>query len=841
MPSRAFHPGKGPQRRESWRAKTHRFILNEALLGVDRPRSIAQTQGAFSSIGANGVTFPALEGGGINWWIDVTVTDVDPALAPVEPLAGAVGAAEQTALTSLKADWGRDGFAHPLADLSDAVSEVSIERSITGDLPEEAGLVEGQAAAQLTATISGTLADGVTEAVDALAPYRADSALYRRPLLGSRVECDLGLATDAGPILLPQFRGQLRSLRVSSSSREVGLAALDPADTVRAPITLPAYGMDRGDFLASNHRFDANTQAVIDYVLRKNGIYASTAPHPQAQISCTGHGWLAAEIGRSSVPRGVAAATSDPEWWVPGPFDMLAVRGIWDGHGSYQEFYAREPFIPTAGRGLGVACWMRVGNDMGLPPATGRVMFELFPLVSNSELRYTLEITSSGGLGGFVIKNGVPAGFVQPINTTTRWQYVALHFANRADGTTEISFRQNGITTAGAVATPTFSSVVQPFMQVTAWQSRDWSNFHVWFEPERPQGAWPGETELNQANLDPGLNLLTHLPDVVGADSWAVIQEAARAEYGLVGFDEGGRFFFRNRNRVTTPATVEKEISADLSLIDLSTQVDADAVRNVVSTETSAGYLDFNNVIFESQSGSQFDCLPGVRTFDIALPFSAIGTNVQELPQILSANWNDQQLWGYVAVDADNPAVEIPLSEDLTVRHTMTGDRQGRLTVRNNTIFKVRFATTSGQPALRVQGWLLERTPAAVEFNGSQGSVDTYGLRSLSIPASPYRQLLAPLRPVALGLLAQLSNPVPVIDQVPVNGDPRVQLGDTVRLVDPTGNGSLRATVVKINRTISDGKLSDSLTVRPIGAPGLFLLDDPELGVLDSTVTVLAP
>lgn len=767
-----------------------------------------------------------------------TVTGVGATPDPSTPLSRAADAADQTPLLSLRADWGRDGYLNPLADLSDAADDVSINRAATGDLPTEVSLVEGYVSAELTATLGGTLADDVTDTLDALAPYRADSPLYQMPLLGVPVTCDMGLATDQGPQTVRQFTGQVRSLRPSSSGRTVELAALDPADLLRAPITLPAYAQNLAEVLTSNHKFEASTQSVIDYVLRKNGIYASPPSHPQAQISCTGHGWLAAEAGRNAVPRGFAAVIPDDSWWVDdGPFGMQAVRGFWVGSSAYQEFFARERFTPVGGTGIGIAAWMRIGNDMGVP-AGYKTMFQTFPLIDNAAFRFEVGVDAGGQLWGAIgTPSGLP-GLARQVTTSTAWRYCGAHFQLNTDGTTTIRLRVDGTTTSGTLTTPGMTSGPLPFLQVTAWLiGADWSNFQVWYDPAPPSGDWPGEVHTSQADLDPGYNRMTNMPDVVNADSLTVIKDAAAAEFGLVGFDQTGRFYFRSRSSSTTPGTVERTITADTSLLDFGLQESTDSVRNVVTIEATASYLTLPSVIAESQDVTQFQSASGVWTYDVPLTFGAIGTTTAVLTQILSANWTSTS-FGYVAVRADLPGTEI--TSGVTVVVVMAADRLAKMAVYNYSGFPVRFATTSGSPAMRIPGWGLAAKPTVLAQVKSNGSIATYGQRTLPIAASPYRQLLAPLTDVAAGMLAELSNPLPVIDQIPVNGDPGVGIGDTVRLVDPQGNGSLRANVVQITRKLSGGVLSDALTVRAVNPPGLGISDDLELGLADSTL-IAAP
>jgi hypothetical protein len=830
----------GLYRRARWQRPTTRGVVNGALFAPARINSVGTTQGAFANPGG-GLTFPTVDGAGTNWWVDVTVTDQPPGTAPTDPFTVAVTAARRSPVISLVADWDRDGYQSPLAFLNDAVAEVTIDRSATSDLPDAVSLVEGSTIAQVTVLLEGQI--GGYDVFELFAPYRPDSPMFRTTVITTPAFLWIGLRTTTGLQFVQQLLGHIRSVKPDSAARTVELTLLDPADLLRAPITLPAHAMFRDDYLTNNHKFFINSQAVIDYVLRKNGIYASVAPHPQAQIACTGHGWLAAEAGRSAVPRGVAAVITDDVWWIPGPFDLLAVRGSWTG-AAYQEFFARDPYAPAAGKGIGMGAWIQVGNDMGVP-AGSTDLFQLLPLADNLAFQFVLGVTSTGGIVGVVRHNGVEDGFTQAVNTTTQWQYIGVHFVHNSDGTTTIRYRVGGITTSGNITTPLITSPAAPFLQCTAWTRVGWADFHVWYDPADPglSGAWPGETPLNEADIDVGLNYLTHLPDVVNADSWPTLTDVVKAEYGLVGFDETGRFVFTSRGTTNVDSgTVTETLTADRALVDLVTETSADSVRNIVTTDTTAGFLDFQNIIFEAQSATEFNTYPGLTTYQVQLPYGAIGTTTQELPRFADADWVAGVLWGYVLVDSYNPTVEIDSAADVTVLFAMTSDREATITVRNNSPNYIQFSTTGGQPALRVQGYLLVLTPPAVEYNAREGSVVTYGPRLLPIDSSPWRQLLSSMRPVAVRLLQQLAWPVPVIDQFTAVGNPQRSVGDTLQLLDPLGHGSIRASITKLSRHVSAGQgLVDTLTVRPVGPPGTFILGDPVLGVLGDPTLYITP
>jgi hypothetical protein len=781
--------------------------VNGVLTAPNRAGSVGTTQGAYTTSAA--LAFPTTDGAGTNWWVDVTITDVNPA-SETSPLADALALADQTPIVILAADWARDDYAHALAPLAGAVDEITVERSITGDLPVEAGLVEGYAAAQLTATLSGELADDTTEALAAFAPHRTDSPLTGLTLPGAPVYCELGLATDAGPVVARQFTGRVRSLRCDSDTRAVTLSALDPAERLRASITLPVYGMVREDSI-----YPARPQAVIDYILRANGIYASPPAFPAAQIVCTGHGWLAAEVGANILPNTGPATISDPPFWTPGPFDMLAVRGHWTLPLS-QGFFARgQGYSPVAGNGIGVCMWARVGVGLGQTAANFGTLVRLDPMAGGSGPSLEVRIYGDGRLGAYVDTNGS----IRTIPAPYEWRYIGVHFAHLAGSITRISFRVNGSTTTVDVATPAITGAgdVAPYLLATVKAVTDWSNLSVWFSPTAP-ATWTGEDHTSEASLDIGRNELFYLPDVTDRDSWGLIQDVVGAESGLAGFDEWGAFYFRERaNSVVTAGALT--VSADRELTGAVTTTDIDSLRNIVSARVFP-FIPVYQTVFATDRVDQFDTVPGTTIYYVLLPWGVMGSGVNRtvLGRYAVASWNDASFDGYVAVDAANPGTELPGAVSLLKVwwSVLPGGRFGQLTVKNTSAYTARFAhPTTLQPALRISGYQLTATPTQTMSATDAASVTLHGARILTLPESTWRQLSTPTQVLVTALVSTLSSPREILT-VTTTGDPRRRTGDTVIVSDPTGLGIITGLIVAITRRYSDQGLIDTLTVRSV-------------------------
>lgn len=783
-------------------------VTNGALTAPSRATSVGTTQGAYK-VGTS-LAYPTTDGGSINWYVDVTVTDVDPATV-ISPATTALDSADQQPLAGLYADWGRDGYANALVNLSSTVAEITVNRSVTGDLPVEAGLIEGYAAAQLTATLHGTFADSAVDVFDVLAPSRTDSPLAAVTQVGTPVSCELGLATDAGPAMAQQFTGRVRSLRADSGQRTIDLSALDPAEQLRASISLPVYGMRRTTAI-----YPAKSQAVIDYILRANGIYASPPSYPGAQISCTGHGWLAAEIGASSIPSGGPSPLVNPPFWVPGPFDMLAVRGDWLSP-IIQTFFAKDPGSGlSTGSGIGVSAWVRVGSDLGQTAANLRQLVLLNPLAGGSGPSLDVRVYGNGRIAGYIDT----VGSIRTISTPMQWRYIGVHFAFLAGSVTRISIRVDGVTTTTDVTTPaiTGTGIYAQYMSAVVSSAIDWSNLSIWYSPTAPS-TWTGEIHTSQASLDAGRNELTHIPDVTNVDSWNLIQEVAGAELGLVGFDEYGVFYFRERaDLVAVPNA--PVITADRGLLACAASTDIDGLRNIVAAKVSAAEpIDqTTSLVFEADRVDQFDSPIGTTAYYVLLPWGVAGTASDrfEVPrQDVSVNWNDPTLIsGYVPVRADSPSTELA---NLSIRvwwNVLPGGRFGKLTVVNSSAFSARLAhPTTLEPALRIEGYQFVLGPTQTVQATDAVSVAADGPRALSLSESAWRQLPSPIQTLTTALVGTLARERPVFE-VSALGDPRRRVGDTVTISDPGGQGIITGLIVSITRRYSDRGLIDDLTVR---------------------------
>ncbi|MEJ2886147.1 hypothetical protein [Actinomycetospora aeridis] len=781
-------------------------------------------------------------------------------------LAAAVDARSRVPIARLRADWSANGlYLNPESDLTQFVQSVEVERALATDLPPEVSLVDGQSIAKLTATLKGRrrLSSGGYAELDiaqTLSPLRTDSPLYGVPLVGRPdVNLELGLRTAAGPRLISQFVGPVNTVDPRPDGT-VELEALDAADRMRTDITLPAFIQYPDRTATYGNIFDVNTQWVVDFILRRNGIYASPPPRPGGILSVTGHGGAVAEVGHTRPPfgdmtrasGGLAFGGGTGALWTPGVFGLLANDGSWCGkydttggyaggvRGGYVQHYATAA-IPLE-LGVGLQGWVYCGTSAthdvpgGLTESQTREVFSLFPYsfpdgyAAVNRKRISLVCRPSGGLGIRVCDGARNDLYSLPVSGAAAWRYVGVHVVWRGDGKVDIVHRVDGATVVRTSSVTYDFSTDQLLLanaQINTWCSLPWQDFQVWRAASPPSTSlaeeWPGETWTPQAEIGKGRNHLTYLPDVVGADSVELLDEVIGAEFGTSGNRmTDGQFFFRPRASLTA-STAVKTVTADVSLLDLSMPTRVDSVRNIISVRAQAGYTQYEQeVLYDSQDPWEF-LVPAYTIGLFEIPITAhtvpyLGFLTAQTPENYSEAASRGDMNIYCPLRTDNNLINTGVGAQL--EHI--APRMARLRIRNDSGVAARLAAyspTAGEPnipALKVGCLRIEKRPEVQQVHTAPDSIAKYGSRTLPLALTEWRQRLDTLAPVAVQLRNELDKPVPPLTNIPIKGDPRLELFDAVRLLDPQGIApSVTGRVVKIRRRATKTGLRDVIDLRP--------------------------
>lgn len=765
-------------------------------------------------------------------------------------LARAALSESRVVVSKLEADWNRDGlFNHSLSDLSEWVESIAVQRDVTGTLPTETTTVEGFIGAQLDLTLGGIRPQDQLSLMQLVSPLRADSPIYSSGRVGIPIRWRLGLQTDAGTLpMMDQFTGTITSSRADSAAGTITMSCLDGTEKLHAPINLPIFAMaDWESNQLRTSQFRINSHWVIDYVLRQNGIYQSPpAPASGCIYSVTGHGSMIPEIGHQfQFFTKVGGFNENSVSTVPGHWGYA-----FNGNSecvSYWSARANGPFTPVNGKswliqmmvnGDQVPFQPTVAGDAVVTISTGSGLFELGATTLSFRIARTGQMFADFYNGSSLIQTiggtSVATGF--------GWQYafVRVDFAGATLNSCGVSFpnvSSSGVNLSGLTANP----VSYPYPGVSTIVPFPVQNIQI-SDVTGIANPYYDTSFVSQCDLDIGLNEFTSLPLVRGSDSLDVLKSVIGAEFGVAGFNESGRFFFRNRNTVRrNNLNISRTYTADHGL-QLAITERQGSVRNSVTTKTRSSFrTNKYDEVWATRTTDDFIAPNGLSTYRVILSQPCLLNDFSPLNFTSMAFWdlepNSSQSHKFHAISA---ITGIPVTTaTVQVRLDPVALAQGRdeviITV-TNPGDPIKFATTDGRPALSIDGLLAIDGAETVQTYERAASIARYSRQTLPLEQDPWRQIQRFVQPVALGLLKDLKAPVPVFDQIQVIGDPRVQLQDSLQVSDPAGlGGPVSVRVEALRRDFSSNKLTDQLTIRMFSSPGRWVLGDPVLSILGVT------
>ncbi|MGH3992481.1 MAG: hypothetical protein ACRDSN_08450, partial [Pseudonocardiaceae bacterium] len=433
--------------------------------------------------------------------------------------------------------------------------------------------------------------------------------------------------------------------------------------------------------------------------------------------------------------------------WPP----AMATPGVWASGAPNVSYGGTGPAPFRHGDGIGCSFWARVGNDMpdtGADPNASATLFHISPwLLVYDYLR--VRVYADGRIGADVV--GALTGgtiYAGPVPGATAWRYCGVHWRYNVGETATVTLRVGGATHTGSVTTPPRSAgVADPDLTVdrlvlaAGFLTRPWSHFQVWSNPTAP-ATWPGETFTPThpgGRVEAGRNAVYYLPDQVNVASAKLLTDVVGAEFGSFRFDEAGQPLFAPHGAVDT-TTIEKTVTAQRGLLDLSTATRSDSVRNVITWQHRPAFAyGAATVGYQARDVRQFESGPGTTVHEITLPGLTTYLAEQVVPFVTSGSWNESVLNGFCVVQVPTPGAEAP---GVVLLFRRTGDRAAQLWVSNPNAYSVRLATTSGSPALRIYGWPVDAdmfAPTVREITDA-GSVATYGPRAYGLPASSWHQ-----------------------------------------------------------------------------------------------------
>ncbi|WP_367137885.1 hypothetical protein [Saccharothrix sp. HUAS TT1] len=807
------------------------------------------------------------------------------------------GDAAETAITgserrfhvSLLVDWNNNGeYDHVLSDLSAYVSSVSTDRDLRGSVPEELLLIEGSAAAELITTLSGEYNGHPFTAI--FSPYNGFSPFYLKDVLGCEIKYSIGVETAIGTVWYQQFVGNIRTITPNRASSTVEITALDRVEKLRVPIQLPpwavsdehiAYGETDSQWVRSHWVVDhclrlcdtsptpyrpTTRQELVDeafsedptmgvmFYLTGNGSYLPTIGYldnpnamsfpanttPMFEESAPRNTQVASDtprpMGLNGLGTPVSHAYGDPtkqgilRYWVADRNNIFANRLHFIGFTLNMNGPNASAVYSMPEHNL---IEVEVGRyvRMTIQVNTGSLRIRCFDPNANSYTVWSPWV-------------GIPSG--QP-NVNVRAQWHNIGGFTRAVRL-QVGTNSSPFTSVAAISFGNDDDEIEG--RVTIAHSVSMSDIYYGsilsglFGLDPEIGVRPSKYA---AVLDRGLNRFSHMPSHDVRDAWDVITGVASAEFGSVYWDEEGVFRFLNYESILDKqADIVRTITLDqASNIEITNTLDS--VRNIYTVQARRKRALPVGPMFQSGDANEFICAPSNFTRfriwrdDVLSPLTFLLQRYSTAVGHPWPTWDDNASHGYVVqwlVDGvwAERYVGFNFTDSFKVNAYFTGEGYLEVEVWNSYAYPARFATDSGSAAMRFQGTRIVDDGTTHEYTRNEESIALYGPRNLPLEGEWYQDTFSSTQMLET-LKKRTGSPSPVTDAIAIAGDPRLQLGDTVKILDAGGLGEESTVQIYGIRRFFDLStgLTDTLTVEMIRPPGIGLWNSPQYGRWDQT------
>lgn len=729
--------------------------------------------------------------------------------------------------------------------------EVTVQRSITSDLPGEVTLLSGVSTATATIALTGASTDNARHAGVLYSPYQPGNLGAQAE--GTPVTVELGQTVNGIPERFTVMDGQIRTLQVAAGSDGTRGSA-QVVDQQRRLKFVPALDLMVGDdpvIPASGlpQKPGLDVQRVVDEVARQAGYYASPPTRRLAILSATLHGSAWPEVGAlrtASYWDSVSTSTAYPVRFAPGRF-ALATEDQPTNLTGPQNF-AQWTFTANQSQGDGQTMFWE--GWIYLSAATNDDLGAVYEPAGITR-RIFWRADGTGKIGLHWSRNG--AAFADSYTPAARivgtgWNYIAWHITYGAINST-IRIRVNGTTDTITTATP--SAYAAPGVGGMAVYNH--GHEAVQCTTEVYSAAMFNDGFVPTAVLEPGLSELVATPplpaDITGQQ---ILQDIAAATSGVALLDEPGLLRFWNRRHwVAAPAasTIQRTLRASVPLKTATVQQSTDRIRTIVRAAASPYRITAAQVIWSlgeylripahgtlvqlvdlgDNQGYQVDTATGVMpsggalvnghsAYRAARNQDGTGGEITNLSmtvepaatqiRVTFANPNGYPAW-LVTPSSGYPAAEIG---------TPTADLVGRL------------ITTAGTASDTGAG--VAASTVLTEWRDEQAIADLGGApdgeRALTLPASPWLQSSNDAYQLIRDIGYSVSRPCPQLSSVQILADPALQLGDLVLVADDSAATGINDPFWIVGSTLRQTATEavQDLELRPVAPPGSVLFRD---------------
>ncbi|MFI0262075.1 hypothetical protein ACH4OW_23895 [Streptomyces sp. NPDC017056] len=700
-------------------------------------------------------------------------------------------------------------------DMSPQVESWSLDRSYGSDLPDTMRAFSGVSSAQLDVSVTGAGGQSAPALYGPWAPR--ETADVARP--GQSVTHEWGVTGRAADA----FRGSVRSRSAESGTDLVRITALDGAERLRQPAELPRPDGSFTSPAESWTPWAASPEWVVDHLLRTAGIHTAPPPRPTSILYVPLHGGAAAGIGYLERMTG--------KWSLWGkraaPFDTA----LWANYptpatGTYVP--KRLP-VTNSVRGLYFECWVNTSESFN--EWDSLLEFQTVWEVSPSAPKNYLTLRVNFLKGAITAHNGMDPDPTK--NASVGWTWSALRVPGKFHIGLWLEISDYGAATFTPIVT-TRSMVPEVFTPGIFNRARVLPGAMVnvslsaqnllaeAFQVSQPGRRPTSLAEVTQegtwkrtASLDMPQFPLRTIPAVSGS-AWGVITEIARATLSTAEFDSDGYFRWRNYTRWATPASApDITVTTARDIAKLTVTEEIDACRNYCTVKwedwapVKAVPIDLRDepapITIAPKATLQ-------RTFTVS-------ETMLDPRAPRTADLDDAKQWNRISLRVGSAGSSAPAAGVVEVGVSRSGGVV-TLTATNysdSTVYYHGAVLLCMEPAEYAR-------PVPAQWNAwNTDSQKYHGVQTYEHDVRGWVQDNASGQLLAEALRNAGAWPIPLLQSVEILPDPRIELGDLVRVVDTTGAKlDTLAWVIGNRVSASGGKVTQTLTLRgtqPNGIP----------------------
>jgi hypothetical protein len=707
------------------------------------------------------------------------------------PLAAAIDAGSRRPRLRLEVDFDGDGYgpAGSVDDLTGMATSYRLDRALDGELPDQVRVVAGSAAAAGTVGLAGSR-DGRSASWH-LSPLNPASPLAGKRRVGAPARLAIGMDTTEGTQWVPRLTGRTRTVRVQSGDRDAHLSLLDERERLRTMIALPPI---------DGARYGANASWPITWALAASGW--TPAPRPRGmRLAADGtwqsdaaavlpmHGslwpWFRTLTAGGAAPD-VGAYTrgqNGPETpirptFVAGPHVLgaFAEAATSDRYTQIRATLLPRPgalpmFTP-GGAGGRVELWLRGDPAAATSTVTGTLMYAYFgsnpgwSVFCRIGLDRRMTVRLANGNTTVFDVNG------PTLPADGQWHFCG--FDVRLKPTPQVLFRLDD---TASTSTPTVTGTPAVTDRVQFSTLLPVADLHI--TGTGVLDPWLPQQTIRDAFVDPSTLDLDAVAVTDDREAWSLLREIGAAEQATVGCDEDGTLRYRTRSRLMEPAaqTVQLTLTAENAITDIAVQESADTVRTVVDVPyTPVGF------VWDTVWQPAAPIPVGRDTVTVPVTFDGAVSELDATTDLVTTAPNGAAV-SYAVVNTRPDGSGTTITDASLVSVSVQNATAGRAELRvRNGHWETVWLTT-----VRLAG-RVARLQSAGTARASAVPAGRQPL-PLQLPASPWVQRADVAAFLAEQILYDLNEPRPTITDLAIRGDPRLQLGDRVRLVDRDGLG----------------------------------------------------